>query len=91
MSELGVWTYDFVLRILVFDLCYPNASWEVKLGYWLVRMPPKRNDKKTIVNLGIDQEQDDILNNRVQSEDRKMVSFFLSSHWISHWFIHQVL
>ena len=25
-------------------------------------MPPKRNDQKTIVNLGVDQEQDDILN-----------------------------
>ena len=75
----------------VSDLCYPNLSWEVKLVYWLVRMPPKRNNKKPIVNLGIDQEQDDILNNPVQSENRKMVSFFLSSHWISHWFIHQVL
>ena len=38
-------------------------------------MPPKRNDQKTIVNLGVDQEQDDILNNPVQSEDRKMASF----------------
>ena len=38
-------------------------------------MPPKRNDKKTIVNLSVDQEQDDILNNPVQSEDRKMASF----------------
>ena len=38
-------------------------------------MPPKRNDQKTIVNLGVDQEQDDIFNNPVQSEDRKMASF----------------
>ena len=38
-------------------------------------MPPKRNDKKTIVNLSVDQEQDDILNSPVQSEDRKMASF----------------
>ena len=37
-------------------------------------MPPKRNDKKTIVNLGVDQEQDDILKNPVQSEDGKMAS-----------------
>ena len=76
MSELGVWTYHFVLRILVFDVCYPNLSWEVKLVYWSIRMPPKRNDNKTIVNLGVDQKQDDIiLNNPVQSEDRKMASF----------------
>ena len=38
-------------------------------------MLPKRNDKKTVVNLGIDQEQDDILNNPAQSEDGKMASF----------------
>ena len=38
-------------------------------------MPPKRNDKKTNVNLGINQEQDDIMNNPAQSEDGKMASF----------------
>ena len=37
-------------------------------------MPPKRNDKKTIVNLGVDQEQDDILNNPAKSEDGKVAS-----------------
>ena len=38
-------------------------------------MLPKRNDKKTVVNVGIDQEQDHILNNPAQSEDGKMASF----------------
>ena len=38
-------------------------------------MLPKRNDKKTVVNLGIDQEQDDVLNNPAQSEGGKMASF----------------
>ena len=38
-------------------------------------MPPKRSDKKTNVNSGTDQEQDDITNNPAQSEDEKMASF----------------
>ena len=38
-------------------------------------MPPKRSDKKTNVNSATDQEQEDIMNNPVQSEDGKMASF----------------